>query len=160
MTRSMKKAAGVAAPTAREVKPNMPFLSFDCLSDHSTVAPADDPDDSASTTKSDRAARRVLKYLTWRLDNGAAYTFAESIAVAQAQAGQRVSGNYLVSRIRRAGDDLSDRHGNPCRPNNDHAPLLLREIALRNPVVAGHMEVRTHVYDELMTKATLAGLHA
>lgn len=130
------------------------------LSDpNSTVVTDSLGNDSAGTTKSDRAAKRVLKYLTWRLDNGAAYDFAESIAVAQARAGQRVSGNYLISRIRKAGDDLSDRHGRPCRPNNDYAPLLLREIALRNPAVAGHMEVRTHVYDGLLTKATLAGLN-
>lgn len=160
-TATKERATGAGTPTAPEgataflssnADTSLPYGDSTSLSSKADGPRPNSADDHTG------AARRVLRYLSWRIDNGPAYRYAESIAVALVRTGRRVSGNDLVERIRKA--NLVDHRGRPVRVNNDYAPLLVREIALRNPEVASHIEVRTHAYDGLLTMQTLTGVRA
>jgi hypothetical protein len=94
------------------------------------------------------AKRRVARYQSWRGINGQAYRFAERLALEEAAGKRRVSGQWLVAQIR--AKDIVDDQGNPCRPNNDYAPLIVRELIANHPEVANLVERRTAVYDRLL----------
>ncbi|MDD6729758.1 MAG: hypothetical protein PUE02_02395 [Eggerthellaceae bacterium] len=94
------------------------------------------------------AKRRVARYQSWRGINGQAYRFAERLALEEAANKRRVSGQWLVAQIR--AKDIVDDQGNPCRPNNDYAPLIVRELIANHPEVANLVERRTAIYDRLL----------
>jgi hypothetical protein len=93
------------------------------------------------------ARRRERRYQQWRRVNGSAYAYAERLALDAVEHERNVSGSWLVEQIRRK--DFSDDEGNPCRINNDHAPLLVREIMECHPEVAPYVEKRTGIYDSI-----------
>ena len=72
------------------------------------------------------ARRRERRYQQWRRANGSAYAYAERLAL-----------------------DAAEHERNPCRINNDHAPLLVREIMECHPEVAPYVEKRTGIYDSI-----------
>lgn len=94
------------------------------------------------------AKRRVARYQSWRGINGQAYRYAERLALEEAANKRRVSGQWLVAQIR--AKDIVDDQGNPCRPNNDYAPLIVRDLIAKHPEIADLVERRTAVYDRLL----------
>lgn len=107
----------------------------------------DSPDEGLDATSIMRAARNIRDYLAWKHINSQAFRLAEAHAVERAKAGGDVSGSELVNWIR--AHDIVNDEGKPSRPNNDFAPVLVRDICLHNPVVRPHVEMRTGVYDRL-----------
>ena len=114
-----------------------------------------DSRDSNDSTKKPQYSReqieaaklRAARYAAWRRINGQAYRYAEALALREAEHGRRVSGSWLVGQIR--AKDIANDEGAPCRPNNDHAALMVREIIAKHPEVAQFVERRTNVYDRL-----------
>lgn len=113
----------------------------------SLVVSDDSPDATRDARARERAARNVRKYLAWKADNGRAYAMLCDVARARAEAGGVVSGGDLLRWLR--SHDVVNDLGRPCRPNNDYAAPLIRDICLHNPVVGPHVETRTSVYDEI-----------
>lgn len=95
------------------------------------------------------AKRRILRYQTWRSINGQAYRYAERLALQEAAGKRRVSGQWLIAQVR--SKDIVNDEGKPCRPNNDYAPILVRELIAAHPEIARYVERRTAIYDRLIT---------
>ncbi len=95
------------------------------------------------------AKRRIALYQSWRSINGQAYRYAERLALQEAAGKRRVSGQWIVAQIRTK--DIVNDEGKPCRPNNDYAPILVRELIAAHPEIARYVERRTAIYDRLMT---------
>lgn len=94
------------------------------------------------------AKRRILRYERWRSINGQAYRYAERLALQEAAGKRRVSGQWLVAQIRTK--DIVNDEGKPCRPNNDYAPILVRELVAAHPEIKRYVERRTAIYDRLL----------
>lgn len=107
----------------------------------------DKTDEGRDARARERAARNVRKYLSWKSINAHAYSMLCDVARARAEAGGVVSGGDLLRWLR--SHDVVNDLGRPCRPNNDYAAPLIRDICLHNPVVGPHVETRTSVYDEI-----------
>lgn len=94
------------------------------------------------------AKRRIRRYESWRCINGQAYRYAERLALQEVAGKRRVSGQWLVAQIRTK--DIVNDEGKPCRPNNDYAPILVRELIAAHPEIARYVERRTAIYDRLL----------
>lgn len=132
-----KMAEGVAAPTAINTE----------IATSSLVGINDSLSEMHDARARERAARNIRDYLAWKHINSQAFRLAEAHAVERAMAGGAVSGAETVNWIR--AHDIVNDEGKPSRPNNDFAPVLVRDICLHNPVVRPHVEMRTGVYDQL-----------
>lgn len=107
----------------------------------------DKTDEGRDARARERATRNVRKYIAWKSINAHAYSMLCDVARARAEAGGVVSGGDLLRWLR--SHDVVNDLGRPCRPNNDYAAPLIRDICLHNPVVGPHVETRTSVYDEI-----------
>lgn len=106
----------------------------------------DKTDEGRDARARERAARNVRKYLAWKSINAHAYSMLCDVARARAEAGGVVSGGDLLRWLR--SHDVVNDLGRPCRPNNDYAAPLVRDICRDRPQVRPHVESRTSVYDE------------
>jgi hypothetical protein len=138
-------AAGVAAPTAISDK----------KSGNSFAIPNTNTGCEFSTRQIFRARRNIRNYKAWKGENAHAFKLVERRAVEQANAGHAVSGPELIHWLR-SHDVVSD-HGKACRPNNDYAPLLVRDICRLHPEVRPHVEMRTTIYDGMLDSLATGG---
>jgi hypothetical protein len=134
-----KMAPRVAARKAERSKTSEP-TNHATVTDYRTFSTGD-------TTRRERAERNVHKYISWKSVNTRAYSMLCDVAKTRAEAGGVVSGGDLLRWLR--SHDVVNDLGRPCRPNNDYAAPLIRDICLHNPVVGPHVETRTGVYDEI-----------
>lgn len=151
-----KKPAGAATPTGRTVKPGSPSTETDITKADATTSERKDADEPANVTKDssryteremERALERLRDYRARMAQCQEAFRFAEDIALSRLASSQRISGSELIEMIR--SRDFTDCDGMPFKPNNDWAPLLVRDLVRVHPAMRPHVQYRTTVYDRL-----------
>lgn len=100
-----------------------------------------------SEEQRERAHEKLEDFRGWYRDNMRAWLIAGQFVLTRAREGKQVGGQMFVEYIR--AHDVADRHGKPCRVNNDWAPLISRKLAHDFPEIAEHIERRFCAYDEL-----------
>lgn len=137
----MKKAAGVAAPTAQQGS------AFSPSTDESDKSPVR----NRSTRKRPRrrggreSAKSTAMAREWADRNPDAWGAMVAIATEHAAEGRRIGTQDLIERIR--WHDFTSTDGTRTRINNNLSPALARLLVAEHPEVAPYVHLRKSKFD-------------